>query len=304
MLTIEESKQFDSLLREYCDISDRVVMDFVLEARNDEKLSSKLTTHIDAMVKGSLVQLGNIGSNKMSTSKLLDEDIRNMQSMIERAEANGIVVKNADLFDHFRSLYNTYKNSNPIGVYFRMWAYLMFTCISMIIAMSVLYVASIPVAVGRLVAFVKLGFSLIEKLFKIVSRKSTAPVSEASVLIGVPLAIGIFTQLVPFLKEGLYFIFYMDVKLSDSLKAIGDGVEMNILKLKADKEKDPKKKAAIIKKQESIANTLQKLGNKLNFVEINSKKAKKAAKEDKVDKIDREIIKELKNVDPDGVISI
>ena len=96
----------------------------------------------------------------------------------------------------------------------------------------------------------------------------------------------------------------MDVKLSDSLKAIGDGVEMNILKLKADKEKDPKKKATIIKKQESIANTLQKLGNKLNFVEINSKKAKKAAKEDEVGKIDREIVKELKNVDPDGVISI
>lgn len=304
MLTIEESKQFDSLLREYCDISDRVVMDFVLEARKDENLSSKLTTHIDAMVKGSLVQLGNIGSNKMSTSKLLDEDIRNMQGMIERAEANGIVIKNADLFDHFRSLYNTYKNSNPIGIYFRMWAYLMFTCISMIIAMSVLYVASIPVAVGHLVAFVKLGFKLIEKLFKIVTRESTVPVSEASVLIGVPLAIAIFTQLVPFLKEGLYFIFYMNIKFTDSLKAIGDSVEMNILKVKADKERDPKKRAAIVKKQEAIASTLQKFGNKLNFVEANSKKAKKAAKEDKIDKIDREIVKELRNVDSDTMISI
>lgn len=304
MLTIEESKQFDSLLREYCDISDRVVMDFVLEARKDENLSGKLTTHIDAMVKGSLVQLGNIGSNKMSTSKLLDEDIRNMQGMIERAEANGIVIKNADLFDHFRSLYNTYKNSNPIGIYFRMWAYLMFTCISMIIAMSVLYVASIPVAVGRLVAFVKLGFKLIEKLFKIVTRESTVPVSEASVLIGVPLAIAIFTQLVPFLKEGLYFIFYMNIKFTDSLKAIGDSVEMNVLKVKADKERDPKKRAAIVKKQEAIANTLQKFGNKLNFVEANSKKAKKAAKEDKIDKIDREIVKELRNADSDTMISI
>lgn len=304
MLTIEESKQFDSLLREYCDISDRVVMDFVLEARKDENLSGKLTTHIDAMVKGSLVQLGNIGSNKMSTSKLLDEDIRNMQGMIERAEANGIIVKNADLFDHFRSLYNTYKNSNPIGIYFRMWAYLMFTCISMIIAMSVLYVASIPVAVGRLVAFVKLGFKLIEKLFKIVTRESTVPVSEASVLIGVPLAIAIFTQLVPFLKEGLYFIFYMNIKFTDSLKAIGDSVEMNVLKVKADKERDPKKRAAIVKKQEAIASTLQKFGNKLNFVEANSKKAKKAAKGDKIDKIDREIVKELRNVDSDTMISI
>lgn len=304
MLTIEESKQFDSLLREYCDISDRVVMDFVLEARKDENLSSKLTTHIDAMVKGSLVQLGNIGSNKMSTSKLLDEDIRNMQGMIERAEANGIVIKNADLFDHFRSLYNTYKNSNPIGIYFRMWAYLMFTCISMIIAMSVLYVASIPVAVGRLVAFVKLGFKLIEKLFKIVTRESTVPVSEASVLIGVPLAIAIFTQLVPFLKEGLYFIFYMNIKFTDSLKAIGDSVEMNVLKVKADKERDPKKRDAIVKKQEAIASTLQKFGNKLNFVEANSKKAKKAAKEDKIDKIDREIVKELRNADSDTMISI
>lgn len=304
MLTIEESKQFDSLLREYCDISDRVVMDFVLEARKDENLSGKLTTHIDAMVKGSLVQLGNIGSNKMSTSKLLDEDIRNMQGMIERAEANGIIVKNADLFDHFRSLYNTYKNSNPIGIYFRMWAYLMFTCISMIIAMSVLYVASIPVAVGRLVAFVKLGFKLIEKLFKIVTRESTVPVSEASVLIGVPLAIAIFTQLVPFLKEGLYFIFYMNIKFTDSLKAIGDSVEMNVLKVKADKERDPKKRAAIVKKQEAIASALQKFGNKLNFVEANSKKAKKAAKEDKIDKIDREIVKELRNVDSDTMISI
>lgn len=304
MLTIEESKQFDSLLREYCDISDRVVMDFVLEARKDENLSSKLTTHIDAMVKGSLVQLGNIGSNKMSTSKLLDEDIRNMQGMIERAEANGIVIKNADLFDHFRSLYNTYKNSNPIGIYFRMWAYLMFTCISMIIAMSVLYVASIPVAVGRLVAFVKLGFKLIEKLFKIVTSESTVPVSEASVLIGVPLAIAIFTQLVPFLKEGLYFIFYMNIKFTDSLKAIGDSVEMNVLKVKADKERDPKKRDAIVKKQEAIASTLQKFGNKLNFVEANSKKAKKAAKEDKIDKIDREIVKELRNADSDTMISI
>ena len=314
MLNIEESKQFDIILREYCDISDRVVMDFVIEARKDEDgIGKGLVNRIYDMMKKSLSNISSIADKSIGSTKSVDEEIKKIDKYIEESEKNNIKIssKIIKIFNDFKSSYNKVKNSIPLAVkgFFMIFSYMMTTSVlyclllSFLVSISAAPIVNLTILVGFAITayacYVKMIIHFVNKMPK------TEPIEESvAAVIGVPTAVLLFTQIVPFLKEGLYFIYYMDVKLSDGMKALADTVEMNALKLKASKEKDPEKKAAIIKKQEAIANSLKSISNKFNFVEANQKKAKNAAKNDKSVKIDREIVEELKKANSNDVISI
>lgn len=88
---------------------------------------------------------------------------------------------------------------------------------------------------------------------------------EVYMLLNVAIVATLALNIIPLMREIIYFFYYSRVKLSDYLSLQSDLLQMNMYNLDSKEEIDPEEKEKIKEKQSKIVNLFKRLSNAINI---------------------------------------
>lgn len=88
----------------------------------------------------------------------------------------------------------------------------------------------------------------------------------ASIVAGSVAVIAILLNIIPILREMVYFFYYTRTRVSDFFDVQADLLQMNAYNLQANQESDPVKRDKIVKKQLKLVDMFRSVSNKLSIV--------------------------------------
>ncbi len=125
--------------------------------------------------------------------------------------------------------------------------------------------------------------------------------AEIGLVIGGITLIGILLNIIPILRELIFFFYHSRVRVSDYFDIQADLLQMNAHSLEYNKEKEPEEKKRIIAKQMKIVEMFRKVANKLA---INSKQSEVNATKEIVSNTKKYRTDEVLDSMPDSAASV
>lgn len=327
MLLENEKKELYAILKESTDWSDRRMRDLARQAiyEEDQVAQDKVFKNLSMYFNNQLISISRLinefNCTEVEVEKKLDFLISNKDNF-EKIQKGS---KNKDLsrfLNYIDIIEVSWKAGIKKGRYNKKVSedifYILYNTILSHMLFWALFILSTPMGLattgGRLVGIImRLVDSLLSMAKKLQNKtnqtkdnKKLISSNEAvgTILLSASATILLITQIVPLLREALYFLYYSGISIGDSMKGVSDAIEYNILELeKNNPNKSPEKLESIAKKQSAIAKRFRKIGDKLNnLAEPAMKKAKISAKKDSDEKLKMETIEQINNLDSDEIM--
>lgn len=300
-LTQEEIKLYDALVREYTDWTSPFIRENYNEVVNEGKYENdKIIPSLVNSFKLNIVSYFNSTYGAKSTSEEFDKLYKSfkkkdpvIRKVLESKKPSQLslneYVKYTDLIE---VAYNLARKKGILSSIFRQ----LVTMLIMSLSFLIVFVICTPIYIAEAIGYVVNIKDIMHKLFgattKLVNFQSKSKtVSESMALTGLTVGGGVLlvTQIIPILKECIYYFYYLRIKASDSVEYLSDALEYNALEVQ--KNKDVKNADKIAIKQKKIADKLKSLSSKLEFSESASKQAKSRVEKENTKISNDEIIK-------------
>lgn len=309
------SPAFNKIINEYFNIVDNQTREHVLslnEAEQDKllsKLTTKLYEHITSRVTD--IDFGSIPKTKGDITKL--DNYENLVDCINTIES--LLTQYKQKLDPITTIKEALENIKAMKNQFEMGFKLNDEFICMIYStVSLAIVSSTSFLISTCIEYIKspnnelFEISLDKvslsktkdnllfdnlKRFNITCKKGDMAkildysvqkgskhllgIGDAFVVMNAGLIIIIIFNIIPMIRELIYFFYYSRVRLSDYFDIQADLLQMNIYNLERNSDMDPDTRKTIIEKQSKIVNIFRNISNKIN---ISNKQSENKTKSD------------------------
>lgn len=309
------SPSVNKIINEYFNIVDNDTREYVLNINESEqdKLLGKLTTKLYDHITGRVtdIDFGSIPRTKGDITKLDNYDklvdcIDTIQNLLIQYRQNPYPIsiikdalKNIEIRkDRFEMGFKL--NDEFVCMIYSTVSLAIISSVSFLISTCIEYIKtpnndSFEVSLNR-VALSKtrdnLLFSNLQKFNTLCKKgdmdkildysiksgsKNLLGIGDVFIITNIAMITIIIFNIIPLIRELIYFFYYSRVKISDYFDIQADLLQMNIYNLERNQNMDETKKKSIIEKQSKIVNKFRAISNKIN---ISNKESENKTKSD------------------------